>query len=225
MSPLGGPQEPPEEGEGMTRRAATDRAERANVASTAAKLAALTRMTGPELAAQYETLFGSPPRSRNRQYLRKRLAYRIQELAEGGLSQRALDRIDELIRLAPPPWRQGKLGDPPSGGGASAGPSSATRAGRARGHQRPVSGPGDPRTSLLPARDPRLPAPGTVLTRSHGGAEHRVAVLADGFEYQGERYRSLSKLARVITGTPWNGYLFFFGRSGGTRKPPEGSGA
>ena len=225
MSPPGGPQEPPEKGEGMRRRAPTDRAERANVASTAAKLAALTRMTGPELAAQYESLFGAHPRSRNRQYLRKRLAYRIQELAEGGLSQRAIDRIEELIRLAPPPWRQGKPGEPASRGGTSARPSSATRAGRSQHPGLPASGAGDQRPSLVPTRDPRLPAPGTVLTRSHGGAEHRVTVLADGFEYRGERHRSLSRIARLITGTPWNGYLFFFGRSGGTRKPSERAGA
>ncbi|KAA0250330.1 MAG: DUF2924 domain-containing protein [Acidobacteria bacterium] len=182
----------------MASRTSNQRADRANVAATAAKLAALGRMTGPELAAQYETLFGAPPRSRNRQYLRKRLAYRIQELAEGGLSPRALDRIDQLIRLAPPPWRRPAAGSH----GLAAQP------------------------RLAPAtRDPRLPSPGTVLTRIHRGVEHRVTVLVDGFEYRDERYRSLSKIARKITGTPWNGFLFFFGRSGGTRKLSEGSGA
>ncbi len=44
-----------------------------------------------------------------------------------------------------------------------------------------------------------------------------MTILDDGFEYDGERYRSLSKIARVITGTPWNGYLFFFGRANGTK--------
>ncbi|MDL1951780.1 DUF2924 domain-containing protein, partial [Acidobacteria bacterium ACD] len=124
--------------------------------------------------------------------------YRIQELAEGGLSPRALDRIDQLNRLAPPPWRR------PAGG---------------------AHGPAAQPTLAPPARDPRLPSPGTVLTRLHRGVEHRVTVLADGFEYRGERYRSLSAIARRITGTPWNGFLFFFGRSSGTRKLPEGSAA
>ena len=197
MSPPGGPQEPPEEGEGMSGRASRERADRANVAETAAKLAALSGMTSAELASQYQALLGVAPRSRNRQYLRKRLAYRIQELAEGGLSQRALDRIEELIRLEPPPWRR-----------------SATAP------MAPVPAP-----SARAGRDPRLPTPGTVLARLHRGAEHRVTVLADGFEYRGERYRSLSRIARLITGTPWNGYLFFFGRSGGTRRPSGGSGA
>ncbi|MGA9657104.1 MAG: DUF2924 domain-containing protein, partial [Polyangia bacterium] len=58
-------------------------------------------------------------------------------------------------------------------------------------------------------RDLRLPAPGSMLVRVHKGVEHRVTVLADGFEYNGERHQSLSKLAKMITGTQWNGHLFF----------------
>jgi hypothetical protein len=48
-----------------------------------------------------------------------------------------------------------------------------------------------------------------VIVRVHKEVEHRVTVLDDGFEYRGERYKTLSQLAKVITGTPWNGYLFF----------------
>lgn len=64
--------------------------------------------------------------------------------------------------------------------------------------------------------DSRLPAVGSVLTRIHGTTEHRVTVVDDGFDYRGERYRWLSKIARVITGTVWNGYPIFFGRATGT---------
>jgi hypothetical protein len=63
-----------------------------------------------------------------------------------------------------------------------------------------------------------------VVRRVHGTTEHSVTVLDDGFEYRGERYRSLSKIARVITGTPWNGYLFFFGRAKGTKSRPGADG-
>jgi hypothetical protein len=59
------------------------------------------------------------------------------------------------------------------------------------------------------ARDPRLPAPGCILRRAHGGVEHEVSVHESDFEYRGQRYRSLSKIAREITGTAWNGLLFF----------------
>src|SRR5450759_1426669 len=66
------------------------------VARTAAELAALGEMTGAEMAEKYVLLFGQSARSRNKVFLRKRLAWRIQELAEGGLSERALARIEEL---------------------------------------------------------------------------------------------------------------------------------
>jgi hypothetical protein len=58
-------------------------------------------------------------------------------------------------------------------------------------------------------RDPRLPLPGSVLVRAHKGTEHQVTVLADGFDYLGQCHASLSHIARLITGTPWNGFLFF----------------
>ena len=163
---------------------------RAVVVQMGADLAALSRFTGPELAEKYLILFGQSARSRNKVFLRKRLAWRIQELAEGGLSERALARIEELGPAALASWRR-----PARGGAAS-----------------PTRPPGE-----RAARDPRLPSTGTVLARVHGTTEQNVTVLDDGFEYRGERYRSLSKIARVITGTPWNGYLFFFGRANGTK--------
>ena len=98
---------------------------------------------------------------------------RIQELVEGGLSERALARIEELAPLAPVRWRQRP------------------------GKQASVAGA----DSAAPRRDPRLPEPGTVITRTHGGKEHKVKVLADGFEYRRKRHRSLSRVAREITGT------------------------
>ena len=50
---------------------------------------------------------------------------------------------------------------------------------------------------------------GTRLVREWDGVEHCVTVLADGFEYDGRSFRSLSAIARAITGTRWNGPLFF----------------
>ncbi len=57
--------------------------------------------------------------------------------------------------------------------------------------------------------DPRNPVAGTKLLREWDGAEHTVTVLKDGFEWQGRKYKSLSAVARAITGTRWNGYRFF----------------
>jgi hypothetical protein len=53
------------------------------------------------------------------------------------------------------------------------------------------------------------PIAGTRLVREYRGVEHSVTVLADGFEYEGRPYRSLSVIARAITGTRWNGWTFF----------------
>ena len=58
-------------------------------------------------------------------------------------------------------------------------------------------------------RDPRIPAPGTMLKREYKGKEHAVKVLADGFDYKGEKYRSLSAIAVKIAGCSWNGMVFF----------------
>jgi len=153
---------------------------RAALANIPAQLAALEGMDVPALRAKYEEVFGEPTRAGNRDYLRKRIAWRIQELAEGGLSERAKARIQELIADAPIRWRRPRGAQEGGGNGTAAS-----------------------------ARDPRLPAPGSVLTRIYEGVEHRVTVLEDGFEYGGERFKSLSKVAKAITGQHWNGYLYF----------------
>ena len=57
--------------------------------------------------------------------------------------------------------------------------------------------------------DPRNPVIGTRLVREWDGAEHVITVMTDGFNWQGRRYKSLSAVARDITGTRWNGYRFF----------------
>jgi hypothetical protein len=61
--------------------------------------------------------------------------------------------------------------------------------------------------------------PGTILTREYRGEVHQVTVLDRGFEYRGTVHRSLSGIARAITGTQWNGNLFF-----GLRKRSNGNG-
>jgi hypothetical protein len=57
--------------------------------------------------------------------------------------------------------------------------------------------------------DPRNPVVGTKLIREWDGTAHTVTVLKEGFEWGGKRYKSLSAVARAITGTRWNGYRFF----------------
>lgn len=60
-----------------------------------------------------------------------------------------------------------------------------------------------------PSRDARLPRAGSFLRREHDGVIHRVKVLEHAFVYQGAQYRSLSAIVKVITGTTWNGYVWF----------------
>ena len=58
-------------------------------------------------------------------------------------------------------------------------------------------------------KGPAIPMPGTILTRLYREKNIRVTVLEKGFEYEGQVYRSLSAIAKVITGTNWNGFGFF----------------
>ena len=147
------------------------------------QLDALHEMTVAQLRERYEEVFEKPARSRNKDYLRKKVGWRIQELAEGGLSDKAKAKIEELAEMAPARWRSSGRKDEDG--------------------QDPLP-PTDEKQ-----RDPRLPPPGKVITRMYKGEEHQVTVLRDGFEYRGERYPSLSRIARKITGTNWNGYLFW----------------
>jgi hypothetical protein len=146
------------------------------------ELADLQRMTVPQLLDRYAAVFGERPLTKNRIWLTRRIAWRIQALAEGDLSERARLRAAELandadLRLNPPRV-------------ASDGATACT-------------------TRLESRPDGRLPPPGTIISRPYKGHTLQVQVLPQGFEYQGEVYRSLSAVAKAITGSHCNGYLFF----------------
>src|SRR5688500_1016252 len=141
-----------------------------------------------QLRNKYLEVFGEPSRSGNKDYLFKKLAWRIQSLAEGGLSERAKRRAEELARDADV---RTTVPRPPK--------ATADAGARTVVMKAPLAG----------GRD-RLPIPGTVLTRTYRGRHVAVTVLADGtFEWEGQTYRSLSAIAKAITGSHWNGYLFF----------------
>jgi hypothetical protein len=149
-------------------------------------VAALGRMTLGQLREKYLELFGEPTRSGNRDFLFKRLAWRVQSLAEGTLSQRARRRAEELARDAD---IRTTLPRPPKHAAVAA---------------TTVAPPAPKET----AQD-RLPIAGTVLTRKYRGKHVETKVLAYGFEYEGQVYRSLSAVAKAVTGSHWNGHLFF----------------
>ena len=159
------------------------------------EVAVLERMTVRELKERYAELFGEETRTHNRAWLFKRIAWRIQSQAEGDLSERAKQRAAELacdadLRLSPP-----KVDQPAR---VAVGPT--------------VSGP------LAISPNDRLPVPGTIITREYRGETWQVQVLPNGFEFEGETYKSLSAVAKKITGQHLNGYHFFrLPKKGGER--------
>ena len=138
-----------------------------------ARLVALKTTPTPQLKEQWRQLFEGEPPAFNRRYLESRLAYRIQELAYGGLKPDTVRRLE-------------KLGEELDGGRVD--------------------------VRKRPAND--RPISGTRLIRDYQGVEHCVTVRDNDFEYQGRPYKSLSAIARAITGTQWNGLTFFGLKSG-----------
>jgi hypothetical protein len=116
----------------------------------------------------WREMFLTEPPPFNRRFLETRLAYRIQELALGGLRRETIKRLE-------------KLGEQLDGG----------------------------KPDVRRRRTDGRPLAGTRLIREWDGQRHEVVVHVDDFEYAGQRYRSISRIAMVITGTNRNGWTFF----------------
>jgi hypothetical protein len=140
------------------------------------EIAELRAMPMPDLVARYEEVFGRPPRVKHREFLWKRIAWKIQEQRFGGLSEVAKRRLDELIAEIRLPLDE----------------ATRTVAGR-----------------LAPAPKRGAPAVGGTIVREWRGQTIEVRVVENGFEWNGAPYRSLSAVARAVTGAHWNGNLFF----------------
>ena len=132
------------------------------------RLAALPTTPIAQLKQQWRELFGKEPPPFNKAYIVSRLAYRIQELAYGGLKPETRARLEAL-------------GEQLDGGNVV----------------------------LRRIRADSRPLPGTRLVREWQGVQHVVTIRADDFEFEGRPYQSLSAIARHITGTRWNGWMFF----------------
>ena len=158
----------------------------------AVELAALPRLRVSELRTKFATVFGEPTPSHNKVWLVKRIAWRLQAQAEGDLSERARRRVTELIANA-----DTRLSAPPAAAGT------ATQ---------------EPPAILRVPVDDRLPRPGTILTRRYKGRTLQVEVLEHGFAFEGKTYRSLSAVAKAVTGSHCSGH-FFFGLTQKGEKP------
>jgi hypothetical protein len=144
----------------------------------------LPAMTVTQLRDEYRRVCGEPTASRHKAWLVRRVAWRLQANDEGGLSERALRRAAELANDA-----EIRVTAPKAVG---AGEPARTKHVVITGGQ----------------RDAGL-APGTRLRRDWRGRTVSVTVLPDGFDLDGTVYRTLSAAARAITGTKWNGHVFF----------------
>ena len=150
--------------------------------SLAAEIAALPRLRVSELRAKFAVVCGEATPSHNKVWLIKRLAWRLQAMAEGDLSERARQRAAELVAAT-----DLRLSAPPEAATAKLNPSPSVR---------------------LP-KDDRLPRPGTILTRRYKGRTLQVEVLEHGFLFEGKTYRSLSAVAKAVTGSHCSGHFFF----------------
>jgi len=144
----------------------------------------LRRMTLPELRERFAEVFGEPSTSRHKDFLLRRIIWKLQANEQGGLSERARQRATELaatsdVRLTPPPLKAVHAPE-------------RTRIGH-----------------IKLSQDNRVPLPGATLVREYKSEQIEVRVLPKGFDYKGEVYRTLSAVAKAVTGTHWNGYHFF----------------
>ena len=159
------------------------------------EVAALRRMTVNELRVKYADVFGEATTARHKEWLVRRVIWRMQAVAEGDISERARQRAAELANDADLRTTAPKT---PKTTEVAAERSTTTA------------------FRLVP--DHRLPMPGTILTRQYRGQTLQVHVLPDGFDFEGEVYKSLSAVAKKITGTHCNGYFFFrLNRQGGAK--------
>jgi len=144
-----------------------------------AQLHALQGLSTQQLRAKYCELFGEDTHSHNREFLFKRIAWRLQEQAYGGLSQRTKARLstlvdESLIRVRPP-----KDFHPAVDAGS------------------------------MPDRTPEPPSNGKIISRLYKGMRIEVEVLDNGFMYEGTVYASLSAVAKTVTGSHCSGRAFF----------------
>jgi hypothetical protein len=136
-----------------------------------------------ELQAKHKELFPDQlTPSNNKVYLWRKIAYRLQELEYGGISNETQSKIKNLIQQYDPINNK------------------ALRPNDVLKDQ--------PKKSKM-SRDKRLPIPGTVIIKEYKGIKLEVKIFESGFEYHNKVYKSLTAIAKEVTGAHWNGYLFF----------------
>ncbi len=145
-------------------------------------------MKPQELQRLFREVFGCDVPSGNSEQARRKIAWHIQAEREGGLPESARQHAlaiagDSKLRL--------RVG------------ANVDRRSQGLPLEHAIT------TQIVSDHDSRLPMPGSVLVKKHKGRTIIVKVLSAGFEYDGRRFLSLTAIANEITGSKWNGYVFF----------------
>jgi hypothetical protein len=151
-------------------------------------IAELPKLNAPQLQAIHRELFGAEHPIANCQHLRRKIAWHLQALKEGGLPESVRQYALAIARGIQLRTRISE---------------NATRRQAGIPLEQTVT------TSVVQTRDVRLPMPGSLIVKQYKTETVVVKVLNDGFEYDGRRFASLSAIAAEITGTRWNGFAFF----------------
>ena len=160
----------------------TDKREANMSENTVTKIMNLKSMSLGELQKEYEEVFGgNKAPSNNKVYLWRKIAYRIQERESGELAEKTQGKIEEFIQKYDPINNKALRPD-----------NSETQ-----------------ESGKKPNRDKRLPISGTIITKEYKCNKIQVKILESSFEYNNNKYKSLSAIAKEVTGAHWNGYLFF----------------
>ena len=151
------------------------------------EVANMERLSVGALCERYREVFGEDTKARNKQWLIKRIAWKLQANEEGDISERARKLAMEIAQ------------------------SSDIRTSAPKIRTRPIEATFETATTIItPPADGRLPVAGTVLMKNYKGRSIQVRVLPNSFEYEGEQYKTLTSIARIVTGQKnINGFQFF----------------
>lgn len=145
----------------------------------------LARATPSELQRLYSQIFGSAVPAGSTELARRKIAWHAQSEREGALPESARQHALAIAKQA------------------------SLRIQLHRGSPEVSPLPHATVTGIVSEYDSRLPMAGSILIKEYRGKTIVVRVLDDGFDYDGRRFASLSAIAKEITGTKWNGFLFF----------------
>ena len=157
-------------------------------ASATTQISKLRRMDLKELQAEYERVFEKPSKSRNREWLFKVIAKKIQDNVEPESANKPVALPTLIAKFEKKPRTRSR---------------NITKKSAKKSEGKKT------RVKAIGERDKRLPKSGTTLSREWHGKKYLVKVLDQGFEFGGKPYRSLSGVAKQISGQIVNGFLWF----------------